>query len=341
MNRKSVIPVSILVLGLMFPSNGIAENSGELNNLHAPVSNEKTVPSNNSLESPSEQNSNQSNEETLPDPGEKNIPLEVENPKSIDGVLEEEIGRDIVNSTSKSNGGEIIEQEMSPDSLIGDNDRRARTSDTTVHPYRVITYVYSEWPDGTASRGTGFIISEDTVATAGHVIYSHDHGGWADRVRVSPGADGADNFPFGTYEDDLLYSVVGWTDNESRSYDYGAIKIDGTFTSTLGHFGYGVANDNIQDEFARITGYPADPIVDNDKPLYTQWYHSSDVDLTERFAFYAADTSGGQSGSPVYLPGENIARAIHTGGQDLRDGHNRGTRITSGVYSNLDNWANE
>ena len=59
-----------------------------------------------------------------------------------------------------------------------------------------------------------------------------------------------------------------------RYYDYGAIHINGTFPSTIGTFGYGVAtSSNFKGTFARITCYPADrqepDYIDIDKPLYT------------------------------------------------------------------------
>ena len=59
--------------------------------------------------------------------------------------------------------------------------------------------------------------------------------------------------------------------------------------------------------------------------------------MNSRLVTYAADTSGGQSGAPVYIPSENIARAIHTGVYD--NDKNRGTRITSEVYANIQSWA--
>lgn len=137
-------------------------------------------------------------------------------------------------------------------------------------------------------------------------------------------------------------SLTGWTEDVDRDYDYGVINIDGTFPSTIGSFGYGVAtSSNFSGKFSRITGYPADSSgVDSTKPLYTQWYHSGTTQLpllNSRLVLYEADTSEGQSGSPVYIPNENIAHAIYTG--VYNSSLNRCTRITDSVFSNIRSWA--
>lgn len=257
----------------------------------------------------------------------------------VNGVLKEELEYNM--APYDENAGilinEVTSSEVTPLQLIGTRDRRVQNNNTTIHPYNAIAYLYIRWPDGTAARGTGFIIDRDSVVTAGHVVFDAERGGWATRITVRPGANGADNFPYGAFESETLFSVNGWTVNGNLDSDYGLINISGTFPSTIGSFGYGVATTaNFDGKFARITGYPASPTIDANKPLYTQWYHSGTVDLSTRRAFYDADTSGGQSGAPVYIPAENIARAIHSGSEGNT---NRGTRITQDVFNNLRDWA--
>lgn len=261
----------------------------------------------------------------------------------IDGVLEEELTYEITFSDNEgkplSNKQEPI---ISPFGLVGTKDRRVQNTNTTIPPYNAISYLFVRWPDGKASRCTGFIIDRDSVLTAGHCVYSKGNGGWATGITVRPGANGSNNFPYGAFESENLYSVTGWTEHSDRNYDYAVINISGTFPSTIGTFGYGVAtNSNFGGEFARVTGYPADrDDLDANKPLYTQWYHSGTIKLpllNSRAVYYTADTSRGQSGSPVYIPGENIARAIHT--SEHKDNLNRGTRITKTVFANIQNWA--
>lgn len=278
-------------------------------------------------------------------PTEEDIVSNFYNSPSVNGVLEEELPDNV--SFSDDEGILLDNNEspyISPLGLIGTNDRRVRNTSTTIHPYNAITYLYLRWPNGETGRCTGFIIDRDSVLTAGHCIYSSSNGGWADRITVRPGANGVDNFPYGAFESKNLYSVTGWTKDEDRDYDYGVINIDGTFPSTIGSFGYGVAtSSNFSGKFARITGYPADRSgVDSTKPLYTQWYHSGTTQLpllNSRLVLYDADTSGGQSGSPVYIPSENIARAIHTG--VYSSSLNRGTRITDSVFANIQSWASK
>ncbi|HWJ79129.1 MAG TPA: serine protease [Niallia sp.] len=266
-------------------------------------------------------------------PDISNVSMPIKEPQSeyeiVDGVLKEELDYN-------SNIERYSNSEISPLGLIGSTDRRVRVTDTTTFPHRAITYLYVRWPNGEANRCTGFIINTNTVVTAGHCVYSHTKGGWATRITVRPGANGADNFPYGAFESTKLFSVKGFTENEVESNDYGAIKISGSFPASIGSFGYGVATEsNFGGEFARVTGYPTDA----NKPLYTQWMHSGTIDLSILgFAFHDADTTGGQSGSPMYLKENNIARAIHTGDGKPK---NVGVRITSGVFENLQLWANQ
>ena len=332
-NRVTILLSSLVIASSLAFSN---ETNAKSLSAHTPVSNNPDIDFSTSNKLSTFQRDVQV-EPIIPNESESySLPMVEE---VVNGVLKEELEHNM--APYDENAGKLINEvtssEFTPFKLIGTRDRRVQNKSTTIHPYNTIAYLYMRWPDGSANRGTGFIIDRDSVATAGHVVYDVLRGGWATRITVRPGANGADNFPYGAFESETLYSVKGWTNDKNYDYDYGLINISGTFPSTIGRFGYGVANtSNFDGKFARITGYPADPIIDADKPLYTQWYHSGTVDLTTRKAFYDADTTGGQSGSPVYIPSENIARAIHSG---YENGKNRGTRITQEVYDNLRDWA--
>lgn len=330
-----------IIIGHLFISNKIdAESLGK----DTPVSNNESL----NLLIPTISTMNQNEHEvkpTIPKESTVNNISSDFNEAVIDGVLEEELKYEI---TFPNNEQKLLtniqESIISPYGLIGTKDRRVQNTNTTIHPYNTISYLYVRWPDGKASRCTGFIIDRNSVLTAGHCVYSRGNDGWATGITVRPGANGSGNFPYGAFESENLYSVTGWTKYSDRNYDYAVINISGTFPSTIGTFGYGVAtNSNFGGEFARITGYPADrDNLDATKPLYTQWYHSGTIKLpllNSRAVYYYADTTKGQSGSPVYIPGENIARAIHT--SEHTDNLNRGTRITNTVFANIQNWARQ
>ena len=213
------------------------------------------------------------------------------------------------------------------ESIIG-TDSRYQITNTTVYPYRAIAKI-------TSSIGgcTGWLINANTVVTAGHCLYN---GSWATNVVVYPGRNGTSS-PYGSCGYTRLYSVSGWTSSRSPEYDYGAIKLNCSIGNTTGWFGYRWQSASLTGQPSYISGYPGD------KPSGTQWRSDDSVRITEtRRLFYANDTYGGHSGSPVWNNGASCSTcgiAIHAYGVGS-NGYNGGTRITEAVYNNLTTWKN-
>jgi glutamyl endopeptidase len=212
-------------------------------------------------------------------------------------------------------------------SIIG-ADGRYQITNTTTFPYRAIAKI-------TSSIGgcTGWMINANTVATAGHCIHN---GSWASNVVVYPGRNGSTS-PYGSCTATRLYSVSGWTSSRSPEYDYGAIKLNCSIGNTTGFFGYRYSTTSLNGQASYISGYPGD------KPSGTQWRSDDSVRITDiRRLFYANDTYGGHSGSPVWNNGANCSTcgiAIHAYGVGS-NGYNGGTRITQEVFNNLTTWKN-
>lgn len=216
------------------------------------------------------------------------------------------------------------EGDVTIDSVIG-SDGRTQVTSTTTWPYRAIVHV-------TSSIGgcTGWMISSRTVATAGHCIHN---GSWATNVKVYPGRNGS-SLPYGSCNGVSLKSVTGWTVNRNTNYDYGAIQLDCSVGNTTGYFGFRYTSSSLNGTAETISGYPGD------KTYGTQWKHSDQIRNTYTYKLeYQNDTYGGQSGSPVYHSYSGCSSAcsiaIHTNGGST---YNRGTRITSAVYNNLNSW---
>lgn len=51
--------------------------------------------------------------------------------------------------------------------------------------------------------------------------------------------------------------------------------------------------------------------------------------------YYLIDTAAGQSGAPIYYPGNNIAIGIHTTGGTLS---NHGSRLTAAMVECMQTW---
>ncbi|NGX32409.1 MAG: Extracellular metalloprotease [Candidatus Anoxychlamydiales bacterium] len=73
--------------------------------------------------------------------------------------------------------------------------------------------------------GSGAIIDEFHVLTAGHNVYLHDNGGWASSVEVVPGMDGTYK-PFGSAMVTDMRSYTGWTQDEMDEHDWAILTLD-------------------------------------------------------------------------------------------------------------------
>jgi glutamyl endopeptidase len=219
-------------------------------------------------------------------------------------------------------------QEVGIESVIG-TDSRYQITGTTAYPYSAIVHI-------TSSIGgcTGWLIGPNTVATAGHCVYGDS--GWATNVTVYPGRDGSYT-PYGSCGYSTLYTVNGWVNDRNPEYDYGAIKLNCSIGDSTGWFGFRWQSASLNYQFSYISGYPGD------KPYGTQWRSDDYVRSTAtRRIYYANDTYGGHSGSPVWNDGANCSPcgiAIHAYGVGT-NGYNGGTRITEAVFNNLLNWKN-
>lgn len=217
--------------------------------------------------------------------------------------------------------------------VIGTDDRVQITS-TTVVPWRWICSLRITAANGAQFIGTGWLVGPRTVMTAGHCVFMHAQGGWAQKIEVVPGRNSFLQ-PFGSAVATDFRSVTGWTANHDRDFDYGAILLppDRRFGDTLGFFGYAALPDaELLNLTLNLSGYPGD------KPSGTQWFHARRAEsVTARTIIYNIDTAGGQSGSPVWRLKDGLRHAvgIHTNG--ALSG-NSATRIIAGVANNIALW---
>lgn len=227
---------------------------------------------------------------------------------------------------------------MSTDSVIGDDDR-LRVDNTSTYPQSAIALITFTDPDGASRQCTGWLYDESTLATAGHCLYTHDDAndvhGWNSDFRIYPGRDVGES-PYGSCEWNRVWSVKGWTEDGTPSYDYGAIKLDCSIGAATGWYGMKWQAASYNGTGAFVTGYPSDK-----EPDYSMWWDGGTIEESlPRQLHYSMDTAGGQSGAPVSQEGcgAYCGIAVHTygvyGGYDT----NRGTRITEGAFANYASW---
>jgi glutamyl endopeptidase len=222
--------------------------------------------------------------------------------------------------------------EFMPEMVFLDDDRK-QVTDTRQFPWKCICSLLITAADGTHWVGSGWLAGPRTVITAGHCVFLHGRGGWAQKVEVYPGRNGGDTSP-GSFTSTNLKSVTGWTNQKSALFDYGAILLDAP--TGLGFFAYGVYDTPaLHGLTVNVFGYPAD------KPQGTLWGTARRLtDVLPQKLVYNASTYGGQSGSPVFEKKGNqrTVLGIHNYG-DVSG--NSATRITDAVFDDLDAWKSE
>jgi len=222
-----------------------------------------------------------------------------------------------------------------PEDVCG-NDDRVRITATTSTPWRRICQLRITRADGSGARGTGWLYGPRCVITAGHCVYSHTAGGWAQRIEVIPGLD-SPTVPYGSQTSTDLRSVAGWTTNADPNdrvlYDYGAIILpNDTFGRTLGYFGAEVLSDGaLSNLLVNTAGYPGD------KPYGTLWFNSGTITQVQaRRLLYLLDTYGGQSGSCVWRLSENVRRCVGIHGYGGCP--NKAVRVIQSVFDRMNAW---
>lgn len=206
-------------------------------------------------------------------------------------------------------------------------------------PWRMIAQLIVTLANGKRVRGTGWFISPRTVMTAGHCIFSHRNGGWAQSIEVIPAMNGRKR-PFGSAISNEFRSVKGWTENQETSHDYGCILLPETarLGDKTGWFGFANLSDaSLKSLLANNSGYPGD------KSFGTQWFNAGRISkVTDKRLHYMLDTAPGQSGSPTWkysanTGGDASARSA-IGIHNYGGCENKSTRINEAVYSNMMTW---
>jgi glutamyl endopeptidase len=224
-----------------------------------------------------------------------------------------------------------IDAVAAPEAVVG-VDSRVRNY-TTTYPARAVVLI--EFDSGGCS---GFLVSRDTVATAGHCVHSGGpSGSWYSNFRVYPGYN--NGAPYGSCGWTRAGSVSGWTDDGNDEYDYGYIKLDCNVGDTTGYFPllWKAGYDTLKNFSEAISGYPGD------KGLDEQWQsHNKITNCLDRLLYYKNDTAGGMSGSPIWFDkGIRGPHAIGIHTHAYGTAYNYGTRISEPVYNNYQYWISQ
>jgi len=178
-----------------------------------------------------------------------------------------------------------------------DEDDRVNIPDTLLddRPFSAIVKISALFPNGAIYSGTGAMIGPDDVLTVAHLLYSHDSGGWATDVIVTPGY-GPDKSDFGTVIAENYAVTSEWVESPDFNHDYATLDLGENIGFKTGWFDFMAIGE--QGAFVESLGYPFDR--GGDQMVYSSGTIDSEVENT--FQFYDdLDALPGQSGSPVLL----------------------------------------
>jgi len=194
--------------------------------------------------------------------------------------------------------------------FITDNRTAIRGSDAVTYPYYTVGYLTIDFAYE-IMRGTAFLVSPYTALTNAHNLYYPVLGGWFGSIEFTPGQYETNNNevirPFPTARAigaEVNRYFLEYENSNNRdaaiNHDYGAIFFDQPFSgiSTFMPLEFNHIPDQIS-----LVGYPG---IAGDSLTLGMW--QSDGPLLERDRFclyYNAYTSGGNSGSPVFVYNEN------------------------------------
>jgi len=223
-------------------------------------------------------------------------------------------------------------------------DNRLEIQSARAYPYSAICSLVSVFAGQRAFLGTGFLAGPRLVLTAGHNVYKHEFGPpFAKVVYVYPGLKGdRRQTPFPWAAAERLLTVEAWTADANRDFDFGAIILPTPLGTDAGWLSVSQFTEGtLQSMTVTVSGYPQnEPGATVQGRGTTQWRDASRLIVESNRLLHTADTTEGQSGSPVFgyfpdKPDKYQAIGIHNWGYTA---FNAATRINAAVFAQIFRW---
>lgn len=226
------------------------------------------------------------------------------------------------------------------ESVIGPDDRKI-VKDIKKFPNRSIVFIKSYYDDINYSSGTGFIIDDNAVLTAAHVITSDFKDIEIKKITISAGYK-EEKETLGSARVIKTYVKPEWKNFRNPLFDLALLILDKPLGKELGKLK--LSDKAKLGEFVSTSGYPGQNKnnVQNIR-AGNQYYSSGEIEyITKNKLYYNLDTEPGQSGSPVFND-KNDVIAIHTNGFNKNSSlkYNSGIRLSSENIETIYGWGKE
>ena len=226
---------------------------------------------------------------------------------------------------------DTFDDEEQPLAVIGSDDRKT-IKNLNQFPYCAIAYIEVTGTCGHSWCGTGFMISDRWLMTAGHCLYCTKHSAWPEKIQLYFGYRNRSSYYYrynGGCNAWVSSQVANARDGDNSTYseyDYGFIRLDQSTGNKTGNFGviWGERDSTLRSRVYYCAGY-ADGMLKMD--------YDGVQPINERRISHTIDMVAGNSGSPIYNS-EYFAVAINTA-EAMSKTKNFGVRLSGEIYQNI------
>lgn len=215
--------------------------------------------------------------------------------------------------------------------IIGADNRIKVNPNYSLYSYVVMLDIGRDYNgDGSIDNwalGTGFMEGPDCTVTAAHCFWSSQHG-WAQQVRTHKNQTGSTkNSPY--YYPATWLCPTPFANNGDSNYDWCVVTMQTNLGDMTGWFGKYYTSGSLNNTSVSVSGYP-----DDSAHWYSQYKATGSITGTTPYLIHHnVDTTGGQSGAPIYKA-NGQAIGIHTHGVGSSS-YNKGVRFTKPLYDIL------